>query len=419
MGVGPSKQRAWKMIQVLSLPIKWNLSLSLSLSLYLPLSDAIQIPMACTFNIHRCININPLRLFFWTWMESNFFLEFKGNKEEKKGREMERERKRERETERRRSKYWISLKLILNDASVARLIITVDDVGRTLVERVFTSGRITAALPRFTMDAGRTISAGSTSPSSITRAKCSSFTSSSWKSVVFFSISLSLSLSLSLSVFFFISFSYYFFFVMWSFSHPSSSRFLIVSIIYGPISSNYYRFWRARVTSTWSFALASSISRFSWPSWHLKNISKCRDLRLAEIHTRLPFSLQLAFFSTSVSFPFPSLFCFDFVDSNNQISRIDYEPLSEWWKEKRLIDFLIWQFTLIWHRWMIFPAQSMIPSSTIHRFGPLSFELHQSSILSRHQSIIHVWRSKSSVVIRPWITNALDCPCPYFSHINT
>ena len=116
---------------------------------------------------------------------------------------MERERKRERETERRRSKYWISLKLILNDASVARLIITVDDVGRTLVERVFTSGRITAALPRFTMDAGRTISAGSTSPSSITRAKCSSFTSSSWKSVVFFfylSLSLSLSFFLSLSV---------------------------------------------------------------------------------------------------------------------------------------------------------------------------------------------------------------------------
>ena len=117
---------------------------------------------------------------------------------------MERERKRERETERRRSKYWISLKLILNDASVARLIITVDDVGRTLVERVFTSGRITAALPRFTMDAGRTISAGSTSPSSITRAKCSSFTSSSWKSVVFFFLSLSLSLSLSLCLFFYL-----------------------------------------------------------------------------------------------------------------------------------------------------------------------------------------------------------------------
>ena len=128
---------------------------------------------------------------------------------------MERERKRERETERRRSKYWISLKLILNDASVARLIITVDDVGRTLVERVFTSGRITAALPRFTMDAGRTISAGSTSPSSITRAKCSSFTSSSWKSVVFF-----FSLSLSLS-FFFISFSYFFFLLCDHFpTHP-------------------------------------------------------------------------------------------------------------------------------------------------------------------------------------------------------
>ena len=44
-----------------------------------------------------------------------------------------------------------------------------------------TSGRTTAALPHFKTADGRTISGGRKSPNSITRAKCSSFISSSWK----------------------------------------------------------------------------------------------------------------------------------------------------------------------------------------------------------------------------------------------
>lgn len=55
---------------------------------------------------------------------------------------------------------------------------------RTREELVCTLGRITAALPHFTTGVGPTISAGSTFQSSITKAKCLSFTSSSWKSVI-------------------------------------------------------------------------------------------------------------------------------------------------------------------------------------------------------------------------------------------
>jgi len=44
-----------------------------------------------------------------------------------------------------------------------------------------TSGRTTAALPHFKTAGGRTIFDGPKSPNSITRAKCSSFISSSWR----------------------------------------------------------------------------------------------------------------------------------------------------------------------------------------------------------------------------------------------